>query len=132
MAETHPFTIEEFYKFTGEKRLMAARCNKCGNVLLPPRPICTECLSTDLKWVELEKRGKLLTYTVIHVAPTQFQSIVPYIVGIVKLKEGVKLPGMIRGIEPREVEVGMEVEVDFDTTMPSTWPTWPRYFFRPP
>jgi len=132
MAETRPFTIEEFYRFAGEKRLMAARCNKCGELLLPPRPMCTKCLSTDLKWVELGKRGELLTYTVIHVAPTQFQSMVPYIVGVVKLKDGLKLPGMIRGIEPEEIKVGMELEVDFDTTLPSQWPMWPRYFFRAP
>ncbi len=132
MAETHPFTIEEFYRLTSEKRLMAAKCNKCGNLLLPPRPMCTECLSTDLKWVELEKRGKLLTYTVIHVAPTQFQSMAPYTVGIVKLKNGLKLPGMIRGVKPEEIKVGMELEADFDTTLPSEWPMWPRYFFRPP
>ena len=132
MAETRPFTIEEFYRFAGEKRLMVARCNKCGELFLPPRPMCTKCLSTDLKWVELGKRGELLTYTVIHVAPTQFQSMVPYIVGVVKLKDGLKLPGMIRGIEPEEIKVGMELEIDFDTTLPSQWPMWPRYFFRAP
>ena len=132
MAEAHLFTIEEFYRFAAEKRLMAARCSKCGNLLLPPRPMCIKCFSTDLRWVELEKRGKLLTYTVIHVAPTQFQSMTPYAVGIVKLKDDLKLPGMIRGIEPEEIEVGMELEVDFDTTLPSQWPMWPRYFFRPP
>jgi hypothetical protein len=132
MSETHPFTIEEFYRSAAEKRLMAARCNNCGNLLLPPRPMCTKCLSTDLKWVELEKRGKLLTYTVIHVAPTQFQSMAPYAVGIAKLKDGLKLPGMIRGIDPQKIEVGMELEVDFDTTLPSEWPMWPRHFFRPP
>jgi uncharacterized OB-fold protein len=132
MAETRPFTIEEFYRFAGEKRLMAARCNKCGELLLPPRPMCTKCLSTDLKWVELGKRSELLTYTVIHVAPTQFQSMVPYVVGVVKLKDGLKLPGMIRGIEPEKIKVGMELEVDFDATLPSQWPMWPRYFFRAP
>ena len=132
MAEAHPFTTEQFYRFASQKRLMAARCSNCGNLLLPPRPLCTKCLSTELKWVELEKGGKLLTYTVIHVAPTQFQSMVPYTVGIVKLKDGLKLPGMIRGVESQEIEVGMELEADFDTALPSEWPTWPRYFFRPP
>ncbi len=132
MTETRPFTIEEFYRFASEKRLMVARCSKCGELLLPPRPMCTKCLSTDLKWVELGKRGELLTYTVIHVAPTQFQSMVPYIVGVVRLKDGLKLPGMIRGIEPEEIKVGMELEADFDTTLPSQWPMWPRITFRAP
>jgi uncharacterized OB-fold protein len=56
----------------------------------------------------------------------------PYTVGIVELKDDLKLPGMIRGVEPEEVEVGMELEIDFDTALPSQWPLWPRYFFRPP
>jgi len=132
MAEVHPFTIEEFYKSVSSGKLMAAMCRKCGNVFLPPRPVCTECLSTDLKWVELDKRGRLLTYTIIHVAPKQFQSMTPYTVGIVKLKDGLKLPGMIRGVEQEGLEVGMELEVDFDTSLPAEWPTWPRYFLKRP
>ncbi|MFQ6065003.1 MAG: Zn-ribbon domain-containing OB-fold protein [Candidatus Bathyarchaeia archaeon] len=132
MAETRSFTIEEFYKFVSERKLMAAKCKKCGKLLLPPRPVCTECVSTDLRWVELEKRGKLLTYTAIHVSPSQFQSMAPYVVGIIELRGGAKLPGMIRDIEPEKIKVGMQLEVDFDTTQPSEWPTWPRYFFRSP
>ena len=131
MAEAFPFTIEQFYKFASERKLMAAKCKKCGTMLLPPRPMCTKCFSSDLEWVELENEGKLLTYTVIHVSPKQFESFVPYSVGIVELEDGLKLPGMIRGVEPEKISVGMDLKVDFDTTIPSEWPTWPRYFFKP-
>jgi len=111
---------------------MAAKCSKCGAMLLPPRPLCTKCFSTDFEWVELSGKGKLLSYTVIHVSPPQFESMAPYIVGIVKLEEGLNLPGMIRGVEPEKIRVGMTLTVDFDRSMPSQWPMWPRYFFRPP
>lgn len=131
MVEAQPFTIESFYKFVNDGRLMAAKCGNCGTLLLPPRPMCTKCFSTDFEWVELKKRGKLLTYTVIHVSPVQFQSMVPYAVGIVRLQDGLNLPGMIRGVEPEKIKVGMDLEVDFDKTLPSQWPMWPRYFFRP-
>lgn len=131
MAETFPFTIEQFYKFVSERKLMAAKCKKCGTMLLPPRPMCTKCFSSDLEWVELKNKGKLLTYTVIHVSSKQFESLIPYAVGIVKLEDGPKLPGMIQDIEPEKISVGMSLEVDFDTTIPSEWPTWPRYFFKP-
>lgn len=131
MAETFPFTIEQFYKFVSEKKLMAAKCKKCGTMLLPPRPMCTKCFSSDLEWVELKNKGKLLTYTVIHVSSKQFESLIPYAVGIVKLEDGPKLPGMIQDVEPEKISVGMSLEVDFDTTIPSEWPTWPRYFFKP-
>jgi uncharacterized OB-fold protein len=131
MAETRPFTIESFYAFIGEKRLMAAKCSKCGTLFLPPRQMCTKCFSTDLKWTELKKKGKLLTYTVIHIAPKQFESMAPYAVGIIKLEDGLKLPGIIQNVKPEEIKVGMNLEVDFNTTMHSEWPMWPRYFFKP-
>jgi uncharacterized OB-fold protein len=131
VAETRPFTIESFYAFIGEKKLMAAKCNKCGTLILPPKPICTKCFSSDLKWTELKKRGKLLTYTVIYVPPKQFESIESYAVGIIKLEDGPKLPGMIQNIKPEEIKVGMNLEIDFDTAVPTQWPTWPRYFFKP-
>jgi len=126
-----PFTVSSFYKFVSEKRLMAAKCNECGTVLLPPKPMCTKCLSTNLQWIELEGAGKLLSYTVIYIAPEQFQSITPYTVGIVELKNGLRLPGMIRDVNAEEIRVGMDLKIDFDTSTSSQWPAWPRYFFRP-
>ena len=126
-----PFTISSFYRFVSEKRLMAAKCNECGTVLLPPKPMCTKCLSTHLKWIELEGAGKLLSYTIIYIAPEQFQSITPYSVGIVELQNGLRLPGMIRDVDPKEIRVGMDLKIDFDTSTSSQWPAWPRYFFRP-
>lgn len=131
MAQAIPFTIENFYRFVGEGKLMAAKCNKCCHVLLPPKPICPKCLTKDLKWTEVKNKGKLLTYTVIHVSPAQFQSMCPYALGIVKLDDGPNLIGMIRGIEPSKIKVGMNLTVDFDKTLQSQWPVWPRYFFKP-
>jgi len=131
MAQAIPFTIESFYKFVGEGKLMAAKCNKCGYVSLPPKPMCPKCLTKDLSWVELKNRGKLLSYTVIHVSPAQFQSICPYILGIMKLEDGPNLIGMVRGIETSKINIGMSLTVDFDKSLPSQWPSWPRYFFKP-
>jgi uncharacterized OB-fold protein len=131
LSETLPFTIESFYKFVSKRKIMAGKCIECGALLLPPKPVCTKCLSTNFKWVELKGKGKLLSYTVIHVSPVQFQSITPYTVGIVELEDGPNLPGMIRDIEPEKIWVGMDLEIDFDTSIPTKWPLWPRYFFKP-
>ena len=132
-----PFTISSFYKFVNEKKLMAAECKECRTVLLPPKPMCTKCLSTNLKWIEIKGAGKLLSYTVIHVAPMQFESMAPYTVGIVELKAGLRLPGMIKDetsekISFDRVKVGMTLKIDFETATSTQWPAWPRYFFRPP
>ena len=130
--ENAPFTIEQFYKFIAEKKLMAVKCKNCGSTLLPPRPMCTNCFSNELEWTQLDTKGRLITYTVIHIAPEQFQPIAPYGYGIIQLEKGLRLPGMIKDIEHEKIEVGLELEVDFDTNVSDSWPHWPRYFFRPP
>ena len=132
MGEAYPFTIEGFYAHLSQGKLMAARCKTCGSLVFPPRPICPKCLSTDHEWVELRGRGRLLTYTVIHVAPPQFQPMVPYIVGIVRLEDGVNMPGMIREADADKLKIGMEVELVVEAGETATgWPTWPKYYFRP-
>ncbi|MFQ6095447.1 MAG: Zn-ribbon domain-containing OB-fold protein [Candidatus Bathyarchaeia archaeon] len=130
MVEPRSFTIDQFYRFIGEKRLMAAKCKSCGLLLVPPRPMCSKCLSTDLEWVELKPRGRILTYTVIYVPPKQFESIAPYAFGIVELEDGPRLAGMIRDVNFDDLKVGMEVELDFEEAS-TDWPQWPRYLFRP-
>lgn len=132
MSETLPFTIESFYKLAKERKLMGARCEKCGTLFMPPKPLCTTCFSRDFKWIELKRRGRLLSYTVIHVSPVRFQSLAPYTVGIVELQDGPHLPGMIRGVEPKKIKIGMDLAVGFDTPEVSDWPSWPRYFFKLP
>ena len=130
ILEDSPFTIESFYKFLRERKLMATKCCKCETLFLPPRPMCSKCLSTDFNWVKLEGIGKLLSYTVIHFSTEQFQSETPYTIGIVKLNEGLNLPGIIRDINPKQIRVGMNLLVDFDTSIPLQWPQWSRYYFK--
>ena len=132
MSAQEPFTIEQFYRFLGQQKLMAGKCLKCGKIHLPPRPLCDNCYSQDFKWVNISGKGELLTYTVIHVAPQQFQSIAPYTVGIVKLESGLKIPGMIQGTTQEQLKIGMELTLDFGTcSTTQQWPQWQRYCFRP-
>lgn len=127
-----PFTIEQFYKFMQQNKLMAGKCRKCDKIHLPPRPLCDNCFSQDFEWVEVSGKGKLLTYTVIHIAPAQFQALAPYAVGIVQLENGLRLPGMINGIENNKLAIGMSLIIDFGTcTTSQTWPQWSRYCFKP-
>ena len=130
MVLSPPPTIESFYKFCAEKKLMGLKCGRCRKITVPPRSSCAFCGNSDLDWTELPNSGRLVTFTVIHIPPAQFQAFAPYPIGIVELADGVRLPGMIRNVNPENVKIGMELQVDFDTTIPSEWPHWPRYFFR--
>jgi uncharacterized OB-fold protein len=127
-----PFTIEQFYKFIAQGKLMAGKCQKCGKIHLPPRPLCDNCYSQTFTWVTVPNKGKLLTYTVIHIAPQQFQDAAPYAVGIVQLENGAKLPGMITKVPHDQLKVGMNLTVDFTACDNNqAWPQWPRYCFKP-
>ncbi len=132
MSTQEPFTIEQFYKYLGQQKLMAGKCVKCGKIHLPPRPMCDNCFSQDFEWVSVSGKGKLVTYTVIHVAPEQFQNLTPYAVGIVQLENGLKIPGMIQDASQEQLKIGMDLNLDFGTcSTPNQWPQWPRYCFKP-
>jgi len=123
--------VENFYKYCARGKLMGVKCRECRAVLWPPRGVCPKCLSQKLEWIEFRGRGKLLTYTVIHFPPSQFQALAPYAVGVLKLDDGPQLPGMIKNVKLEELHIGMDLQVDFETAIPKEWPRWPRYFFKP-
>jgi uncharacterized protein len=132
MSTQEPFTIEQFYKFMVQKKLMAGRCLKCGKIHLPPRLLCDNCYGQQFEWMQISGKGKLVTYTIIHVAPQQFQALTPYAVGIVELENGLKIPGMIPGLTREQLKVGMQLTLDFGTCSTSQcWPQWQRYCFKP-
>jgi uncharacterized OB-fold protein len=126
-----PFTIEQFYKFLAQGKLMSGKCTRCGKIHLPPRPLCDKCYSQQFTWMEIQGKGKLLTYSVIHIAPQQFQQLAPYAVGIIELENGLKLPSMIT-VTPDQLHIGMPLTIDFGTcNTAQPWPQWPRYCFKP-
>jgi uncharacterized OB-fold protein len=131
MSTQAPFTIEQFYKHLAQGKLMAGKCVKCGKIHLPPRPLCDNCFAQEFTWTEISGKGKLLTYTVIHVAPQQFQALAPYAVGIVQLENGLKIPGMISA-KQEQLRIGMDLTIDFGAcNTAQAWPQWPRYCFKP-
>jgi uncharacterized OB-fold protein len=132
MSIQPPFTIEQFYKNLAQGKLMAGKCMRCGKIHLPPRPLCDNCFSQEFTWVEVSGKGKLLTYTVIHIAPPQFQALAPYAVGILQLENGLRIPGLISGVTQEQLKVGMELTIDFGTCdTAQSWPQWSRYCFKP-
>ena len=100
-------------------RFEAGKCEKCGKIFFPPRLICDACKSREFENIKLQKEGKLLTFTVIRVAPTEFADQAPYAMGIVELSagsksnEGVKILTQIADCEFDKLEIGMPVKIEF-------------------
>ncbi|MDH5816300.1 MAG: Zn-ribbon domain-containing OB-fold protein [Candidatus Nezhaarchaeota archaeon] len=127
-----PPTIESFYKYIAEGKLMGVKCKRCGRIMVPPKPLCENCMAKDLEWIQLKGEGEIDSFTIIHVPPAPFSSIAPYAVAVVRLDEGPKIPGIVKGVtQPHQLKIGMRVRMVFEQT-PSmqTWPQWPRYYFQ--
>jgi hypothetical protein len=94
-------------------RLEAKKCKKCGIVLFPPRLICPECKNREFEDTKLAEKGKILTYTIIRVAPQQFVDQAPFAVGIVELDDGVKLTGQVVDCDFKDLKIGQRVRIEF-------------------
>jgi hypothetical protein len=116
-----PFTAASFDKFCSEKKVMAARCKKCGALFLPPRPLCIKCYSTEMEWVQLSGKGKLVSFTVIGVGIPMmmnegYSRDNPYCSGIVEVEEGPRVSAQILGFDatkPETIKIGTPVTADF-------------------
>lgn len=94
-------------------RLEGLKCEECGAICFPPRLVCPECKSTSLGFYKLSDKGKILTYSVIHVPPKEFAGDSPYLIAIVELSDGVRLTTQIADTKPDEVAIGDSVHIVF-------------------
>ena len=62
---------------------------------------------------KLSGKGEVVTYTIIHTAPENFEEQVPYPIAIVKLDEGPLVTAQIVDCPLDEVAIGMKVESTF-------------------
>ena len=110
VGETRPY-----WESCRRGELMIQRCDRCGEYQFYPRGICANCWSDDgIRWVQASGKGTVWTYTVTYQNRTPgFAEMVPYVLAVVELEEGVKMFTNIVDCNPREVTIGMPVEVTF-------------------
>ncbi|MGC8961533.1 MAG: Zn-ribbon domain-containing OB-fold protein [Candidatus Bathyarchaeia archaeon] len=126
-------SIEGFYRKCSAKTLYLARCGECKSVFGSPRTICPRCGSRGLAWIPSKGLGRLITWTVIHVAPPGFQEKAPYVMGVVELEGGGRLLSIIEHIEPEKLRMGLKLKINYHESCgeEGEWPRWPRYYFEP-
>ncbi len=94
-------------------RLEAVRCSGCGKVTFPARRICPGCRGSELETTTLSRKGKVVTSTVIRVAPDEFLMEAPYAVALVETPEGARLMTQVVDCDPATVLPGMDVSLEF-------------------
>ncbi len=82
-----------------------------GHGSLPPRRVCPECGERDLTERPLPEVGEVLTHTTVRVATPAFEEDAPYVTAIAEFGP-VRLTGLLRGVDPADVEIGATVGVE--------------------
>ncbi len=91
-------------------RLQGAKCKSCGRVHFPPKQACPYCGSRDLEPVELPKRGKLVSYTVVYAVPEGARNYSPVYVGLIDLGVAKVVAELTDITDPQKLKKGMEME----------------------
>jgi uncharacterized OB-fold protein len=102
-----------------EPRLLASKCDECGNHMFPVQADCPKCSGTSTETVELGRTGTLWTWTVQgyppksppyagDVNPATFE---PYGVGYVDIDRQVRVETRLTVADPEQLEIGMALEM---------------------
>jgi len=106
---TAKFWREIPQRYRGE----AVQSLRTGKVYFPPRLVEPGNGNRRFKPVKLEYEGEILTYTVIRVAPTGFETQSPYAIGVIELDDGARITAQVVDIPVDDVKIGMRVRVEF-------------------
>ncbi len=118
-----------FWDGCARGELLLQSCADCGAVRFPAAGVCPHCRATGAEWIAASGRGRVYSWIVVtHPVPKEiYAADVPYVVALVELEEGVRMPTNIVGCDAGEVRADMAVEVAFDEVAPGV--VLPR--FRP-
>ncbi|HEX2227405.1 MAG TPA: Zn-ribbon domain-containing OB-fold protein [Candidatus Binatia bacterium] len=99
-------------------KLMMQKCQNCGTWVFCPRPVCGECASDKLEWVEVSQKGKIFAFTIIRevvgTALAGFAPDIPYVTAWVDLEDGPRICSNVIGSPIDQIKIDMPVEVVFE------------------
>jgi len=99
-------------------RLIGTQCKTCNEKFFPPRVICPTCRRKGvIEPFQFSGEGEIYSYTVVRAAPTGFEYQKPYVIAIVKLKEGALCTAQIVDCEIDEPKIGDKVDMIFRKIM---------------
>ncbi len=96
--------------------LLGNQCTSCNKIFFPPSEACPECRRKSygkMKDLKLSGKGKVITYTIVNVAPDAFDKQAPYPMAIIELEEGPRITAQIVDCDINEVKIGMNVQSTF-------------------
>ena len=76
----------DYFKHCAAHDFHLQACAGCGRLRYPPTTACPWCMSRDAKWVPVEGKGAVHSYTEVHHAiQPAFKAVTPYLILLVDL-----------------------------------------------
>jgi uncharacterized protein len=83
--------IAPLVSYLEKNQIMATKCKECGTTYFPPRADCPKCRASEITWIPIEGKGRLVTFTEVFFAPPAFQDSTPYLLGLAELEGGLRV-----------------------------------------
>ncbi len=107
-----PLLTDEITKSAMEGRLSGYECLDCKSRGIEVQAFCARCGSSRIRIIDLETKGKVITYTIQNVAPDQFLKDVPYAWAVIELDGNIRTTGWIPSIRsPDDLGIGQRVSL---------------------
>jgi uncharacterized OB-fold protein len=108
---TNRIPLKEDLFITGAEgeTLQGSKCSACGQVHFPVSDLCLNCHEGSVQSIPLSRRGRLYSFTTVHMPATNFQP--PHASGFVDLPDGVRIFGPLQISDEHPFRVGMDMEV---------------------
>ncbi len=115
LPEFRPET-KPFWDACKNHELVIPRSKTTGEYFFYPRAFSPgDDMTDDIEWVKASGKAKVWTFAIHHMGPTKaYKGDPPYVVALVETDEGVKMMTNVVDCDPKDVHIGMEVEVVFD------------------
>lgn len=107
-----------FWAGTAAGELRIQRCGRCGALRHPPGPMCPRCGEPQRPpggeggYAVAAGTGEVYSYVVHHHPPVPGK-VLPFVIALVELPEGVRMVGELLGVRPDQVRVGLPVRAEF-------------------
>lgn len=98
-------------------RFCIQKCEDCSFLIHPPKVICPNCASTEIRPEQVTGRGTIYSYTIVRrMFHPAWSDEIPYVIALVDLNEqdGLRVVANIIDADESDLRVGMPVEVMFE------------------
>ncbi len=90
--------------------IVGTRCKKCGKMYFPPRADCVDCRTSEVEWVPIEGRARLITFTEVYFGPPAFEQSTPYVLGLAEFDNGLRVFAPIsRNLDREQLKMDLEL-----------------------